>query len=87
MQDRIGALINRFGSQFSGRWPKQGQECGRLAPNVLVILLDGLSFWPARLSCYGNGLIGSRLVFAPHLEASLFSHRLGPLDHRFFSCV
>jgi hypothetical protein len=59
MQDRIAALINRFGSQFCGRWPKQGQEGGRLAPNVLVILLDGLSFWPARLSCYGNGLIGS----------------------------
>ena len=87
MQDRIGTLINRFGSQLSGRWPKHGQEFSRLATKVLVILLDGLSFRSPRLSCCWNGLLGSRLVFAPDLQAHLLSQRVGPLDHRFFSCV
>jgi hypothetical protein len=44
MQDRIGALINWFGSQFTSSWPKQRQQFTGLASNVLMILAGWHAF-------------------------------------------
>src|SRR5579859_3602873 len=51
MQDGIGGVFHRFGSQFSSRRTEQRQQFGWVASDVLVVLPNGLSFrlegWPS----------------------------------------
>src|SRR5712692_8672601 len=44
MQDGIGGVLHWFGSQFSSGRPKQGEQFGRQAPDVLVILSNWMPF-------------------------------------------
>jgi hypothetical protein len=77
-----------FGSQFSGGRPKQGEQFGRQAPDIVVILSNWVSFelpgWP-RL---GNGLIRSCFILTPDRQPETFSDQVGAFnDHLFLRGV
>jgi len=85
MQDGVGRVLHRLGSQFSSRGAKQGEQFDRQAPDVLVILPHWLSFHLPGGSRLGNGLIGSGFILTPHLQSQPFSRQVRALNDRFFS--
>src|SRR5690348_11299320 len=87
MQHRIGGVLHRLGTDFSGGRSQQGQQFGRLASRVLMGSTCRLLFGLPGGARLRNTLIGTTLVFAPQCQAEPLVGQIGPLNYRFFSCV
>jgi hypothetical protein len=85
MQNGVGARINRFGSQFSRGWPKQGEQFAGFAADILMVLSPWFTFGLPGVPRMRNRLIGTCLVLAPQGQPYPLCQQISLLNHRFFS--
>src|SRR5438105_4828449 len=87
MEHHIRSIPHAFRAHGARRRPKQREQFGRAAADILVRVPLGL---PDRLPTRArlrDGLVGARLVLAPDLHAGRFRPVIRQLDQPLFSSV
>src|SRR5947209_9453529 len=85
MQNGIGALLSRFGTQFSGRRSKQREQLCCFPSKILMSLACWLVFLLPGLARLRDSLIRASFILTPYLQAKPFADHIRSLNHlRFF---
>src|SRR6266516_2602030 len=87
VQNGIGGLLHRLGTNLSSCWSQQGEQFGRLASQVLVGPTRRLAFRLPGSARLRDTLVGTAFIFTPQLQAEPLGGHIRSLNERFFSCV
>lgn len=83
MNDHVGGRRNPFDAHLTGRRMEQGQQFGRAVADIFVWLLTRCATQLPTGSGIRNGLIRSRFILTPDLNARRFAQGVRRL-YRFF---
>src|SRR4051812_34232458 len=87
MEHDIRRARDPFGAYRARGWPKQREQLGRPAPDILMRLARRAADRCPPGARLRNGLVGAGLVLTPDREAGRFGQAVGHFDQPLFSSV